>query len=242
MPNGIDLDRQTAKKEKPVGNILFTWLYDHSPGSRGKRSVLRAWRNHPRKWKGRSSGQSSSCMQRWIRGRRKLWGTVGLAPSCSIITCRRGSWTDMIPCWLSSDIGSEVRHLFPHTKLVLPHPLSKISTFILSTNLQEVAQTRIFLLHLQPINKNNTEKRHWTDPETPWGKDNSIERPCASGNGTGKPMLHLPAWDVASLSVAYPKVWRTLRSPNKSPEHQPVAKAAGKVWKIQTTIKDRKLT
>lgn len=79
MPNGIDLDRQTAKKEKPVGNILFTWLYDHSPGSRGKRSVLRAWRNHPRKWKSRSSGQSSSCMQRWIRGRRKLWGTVGLA-------------------------------------------------------------------------------------------------------------------------------------------------------------------
>lgn len=87
-------------------------------------------------------------------------GAVGLAPSCSIITCRRGSWTDMIPCWLSSDIGSEVRHLFPHTKLVLPHPLSKISTFILSTNLKEVAQTRIFLLHLQPINKNNTEKRH----------------------------------------------------------------------------------
>lgn len=28
-------------------------------------------------------------------------------------------------------------------------------------------------------------------------------------------MLHLPAWDVASLSVACPKVWRTLRSPNK---------------------------
>lgn len=38
-------------------------------------------------------------------------------------------------------------------------------------------------------------------------------------------MLHLPAWDVASLSVACPKVWRTLRSPNKSPEHQPAAKA-----------------
>lgn len=105
-----------------------------------------------------------------------------------------------------------------------------------------VIKRKIFLLHLQPINKNNTEKRHWTDPETPWGKDNSIERPCASGNGAGKPMLHLPAWDVASLSVACPKVWRTLRSPNKSPEHQPAAKAAGKVWKIQTTIKDRKLT
>ena len=105
-----------------------------------------------------------------------------------------------------------------------------------------VIKRKIFLLHLQPINKNNTEKRHWTNPETSWGKDNSIERPCASGNGAGKPMLHLPAWDVASLSVACPKVWRTLRSPNKSQEHQPAAKAAGRVWKIQTTVKDRKLT
>ena len=32
-------------------------------------------------------------------------------------------------------------------------------------------------------------------------------------------MLHLPAWDVASLSVVCPKVWRTLRSPNKSLEN-----------------------
>ena len=51
-------------------------------------------------------------------------------------------------------------------------------------------------------------------------------------------MLHLPAWDVASLSVACPKVWRTLRSPNKSPEHQPAAKAAGRAWKIQTMETD----
>ncbi|MFR5758299.1 MAG: hypothetical protein ACLUE2_08795 [Bacteroides cellulosilyticus] len=28
----------------------------------------------------------------------------------------------------------------------------------------------------------------------------------------------------------------------QSPEHQPAAKAAGRVWKIQTTVKDRKLT
>ena len=52
-------------------------------------------------------------------------------------------------------------------------------------------------------------------------------------------MLHLSLGRCVTIGCL-PKVWRTLRSPNKSPEHQPAAKRQAESPKIQTTVGTRK--